>query len=173
VIRTEGEPAASTEAVRAVIRKINGKLPVDIRTLTELRREVFASSDALIALFLVFAVFALVMAAMGIYGVISYAVSLRQHEIGIRMALGAGAADVSRMMVFQGAKLVAAGIGMGMVGAFLLSRMLSKVVLAVSVTDPLSFIGVPLILVLVAIAANYAPVRRATRIDPMATLRTE
>jgi ABC-type antimicrobial peptide transport system permease subunit len=141
--------------------------------MVELRSEAFASADAIIALFAIFAGFALAMASMGIYGVMSYAVSQRERELGIRMALGADRADVTRMVACQGAKLVALGALTGLVGAVLLGRMLSGVVFGVSLFDPATFVSVTLILVAVAFVSNWAPARRATRVDPIATLRAE
>jgi putative ABC transport system permease protein len=173
VARTAGDPAALADPLRALVLSLEPDASVQTRTLLELRREVFASADGVIALFAIFAGFALAMAAMGIYGVMSYAVSQRERELGIRMALGADRSDVTRMVAAQGAKWVAFGALAGLVGAVLLGRMLSGVVFGVSLFDPPTFASVTGILVVVAFVSNWVPARRATRVDPIATLRAE
>jgi ABC-type antimicrobial peptide transport system permease subunit len=132
------------------------------------------SSDyAMLTLFLAFAFFALAMAAMGIYGVMSYMVSERGAEISLRLALGAERRDVLAMILRSGGKLLVLGTGIGLVAALLLSRILASVVVGVSERDPLTFIGVPLVLGLVATIANFVPAFRATRVDPMQAMRAE
>ena len=118
-----------------------------------------------------FAVFALLMAAIGIYGVMAYSVSQRTEEIGLRMALGAEVATVRWMVVSQGARLVGAGIALGLVASFVLSRLLGNIVFGITTTDRLTFIGMPVLLALVALMANLIPARRATKLDPASTLR--
>ncbi len=173
VARAGGDPSALADPLRTLALAIEPDASVQTRTLSELRHEVFASADAVIALFAVFAAFALVMASTGIYGVMSYAVSQRERELGIRMALGADRADVTRMVAAQGAKLVALGTIAGLVGAALLSRMLSGKFFGMSLYDPSTFASVTSILAAVAFLANWVPARRATRVDPIATLRAE
>jgi putative ABC transport system permease protein len=173
VARTGGDPSALADPIRELALVLEPEASVQTRTLAELRREVFAGADAVIALFAIFAGFALVMASMGIYGVMSYAVAQRERELGIRMALGADRVDVTRMVAAQGAKVVALGVLAGLAGAGLLGRMISGVLFEVRLFDPLTLVSVTGILVVVAFLSNWIPARRATRVDPIATLRVE
>jgi putative ABC transport system permease protein len=120
-----------------------------------------------------FAAVALVLAAVGIYGVISYAVSRRTHEIGVRMALGATPRNVVRLIIEQGMRVVMVGVVAGLIGALLVTRLMTNVVYGVRVTDPLTYGAVALLLMVVALLASYIPARRATRIDPLASMRSD
>jgi putative ABC transport system permease protein len=122
---------------------------------------------------MIFSVVALVLAAVGIYGVINYSVSQRTQEIGIRMALGAQRGDVLRMVVGQAMSLATAGIALGALGAFTLTRLMTNLLFSVKPGDPLTFLAVSILLAAVAALASYVPGRRATRVDPVVALRAE
>lgn len=121
----------------------------------------------------IFAILAVALAAVGIYGVMSYMVSQRTQEIGVRMALGAQAANVRSMILVQTIKLTALGVAIGLAGAFLVARFLSSLLFGVGTHDPLTFLGVALLLLAVAVVAAYVPARRAMRVDPIVALRYE
>jgi putative ABC transport system permease protein len=121
----------------------------------------------------IFAGLALLLAAVGIYGLISYAVTQRTHEIGIRMALGANSRNVLGMVVGDSIRMIAIGVGVGLAAAFFLTRFMRSLLFGVSETDPVTFAVIPALLAAVALAATYIPARRATRVDPMVALRHE
>jgi putative ABC transport system permease protein len=124
-------------------------------------------------LFSLFAVVALLLVTVGIYGVIAYSVSQRTHEIGVRMALGAGSSDILRLVLVQGLRLAAIGVAIGMAGAFAVTRLMRTLLFEVGATDPLTFIGIALLLAVVTLLACYIPARRAMKTDPMIALRYE
>jgi predicted permease len=174
VVRTTGDPAALAPTVKNTVWSIDSNLPIsEVLTMDGIVSGANAQPRFEMLLLGIFAVVALVMAAVGIYGVMSYSVSRRTHEIGIRISLGASRKDVFRLVVRQGMMLALVGSAAGITGALLLSRFLSKVLYGVPATDPLTFAGVVLLLAGVALLANYIPARRAMRVDPMIALRYE
>jgi putative ABC transport system permease protein len=161
-------------SVREAIGGIDRSVPVTtLQTMEDVVAGATARPRFTLALLATFAAVAVVLAAVGIYGVISYAVSRRTHEIGVRIALGATPRGVVRLIIGQGMRVVAVGILAGVAGALALSRLMTSVVYGVRVTDPLTYGGVAALLAAVAFVASYVPARRATRIDPLSAMRTE
>jgi putative ABC transport system permease protein len=174
VLRTSSEPASVVAAVRGQVESLDSEMPVSgVRTMETILSNSVASPRFNMMLLAIFAAVALVLAAVGIYGVISYSVTQRTHEIGIRMALGAKETDVLRMVVGQGMVLAMIGVAAGLAGAFAVTRLMSKLLYGVSTTDPATFALISLLLVAVAVVSSYIPARRATRVDPMVALRYE
>ncbi|HEX7330249.1 MAG TPA: ABC transporter permease [Pyrinomonadaceae bacterium] len=175
VIRTEAEDALQlAQAARAEIKAFDpNQIIWRTQTLEQLLSTSVAPRRFNMLLLGIFAGVALVLAAVGLYGVMSYSVSWRTHEIGIRMALGARRADVMRLVVRQGMTMTLIGLALGLVGAFSISRVLRGLLHGVSPTDPITFIAVSIVLLVVALLACLLPARRATRVDPIVALRTE
>jgi putative ABC transport system permease protein len=174
VVRAAGDPRALAGAVREQIRALDPSVPVyDVKTMQEIVYESLARERFIMLLMALFAALALALAAVGIYGVVSYATAQRTHEIGIRMALGAQARDVLRLMIRQGLSPVLVGVGLGLLAALALTRLMSSLLYGVSATDPLTFGTVALLLTAVSLLACYLPARRATRVDPLTALRYE
>jgi putative ABC transport system permease protein len=175
VIRTDARDASQlTQAARAEVKAFNPKQIIwRAQTLEELLGNSVAPRRFNMLLLGVFAGVALVLAAIGLYGVMSYSVSWQTHEIGIRMALGAKRADVLRLVVRQGMTMTVIGLALGLAGAFAMSRVLRGMLYGVSPTDPFTFAGVSIVLLIVALLACLVPARRATRVDPIIALRAE
>ena len=175
VIRTEARDASQlTQAARAEVKAFDpNQIIWRAQTLEQLLSTSVAPRRFNMLLLGIFAGVALVLAAVGLYGVMSYSVSWRTREIGIRMALGAKRADVLRLVVRQGMTMTLIGLALGLVGAFSISRVLRGLLHGVSPTDPLTFVAVSIVLLAVALLACLVPARRATRVDPIVALRTE
>ena len=174
VIKTTLEPERIIAAARQQVQSIDPDQPIyDVKTLAQRRTESIASQRFNLLLLGLFAGVALTLAVVGIYGVMSYAVTQRTHEIGLRMALGAQTRDVLRLVVGQGMALIAVGVGLGLVGAFALSRLLETLLFGVSSRDLSTFAATAVILAGVALGACFVPARRAARVDPMEALRYE
>ena len=174
VVRTRLDPLSLAAPVRNEIWAIDKDQPVsDIRSMDEIVSEAVARQRFSMLLLGIFAGLALVLAAVGIYGVMSYSVVQRTREIGIRMALGAQRADMLKMTVRQGLKLVLVGLTLGLAAAFILTRVMSTLLFGISATDPVTYVTISLILLAVAAAASYIPALRATKVDPMVALRYE
>jgi putative ABC transport system permease protein len=173
-IRVAGEPASVTAAVREQIRESDPSLPVfQVRTMEEVRQLSFWQFRLFGWIFGIFGFVALVLASIGVYGVLSYSVSQRTQEIGVRVALGAARADVLRLVVSQGLKLAAIGIVLGLGAAFGVTRFIRTLLYNVTPTDPVSFATVSVFLMAIAFLASYVPARRATGVDPIVALRGE
>ncbi len=174
VILTKTDPAGLAAAVRAAVRSLDPDLPLfNVRKLQDVVGENVAPRRLSVLLLSSFAGLALLLAGVGIYGVMSYTVTQRIHEIGIRIALGAEPGEVLRLILGQGTRLALFGVAIGVVLASVLMRLLTSILFEVSATDPLTFVSVVVLLVLVALAACYIPARRAMRVDPMVALRYE
>jgi putative ABC transport system permease protein len=174
VVRTAGDPRSLISAVREEIRALDKDLPpYDIKTMTDVLYESLARERFTTLLLMIFAGLALALASVGIYGVMSYAVTQRTHEIGIRMALGAQTRDIFRQVVGQALRLAGIGVALGLGAAFALTRLMASLLYGVSTTDPLTFALIAILLAGVSLLASYIPARRATRVDPMIALRYE
>jgi putative ABC transport system permease protein len=174
VLRTRGEPLAMSAAARNVIQQLDPQQPVaDVRTLESMLGKSIARQRFNTLLLAVFAVVALLLSGVGIYGVMSYNVTQRTHELGIRSALGATASDISRSVLRQGMKLALLGVGLGSIAALVCTQLMRTLVFGVGLRDPLTFVAVALLLAVIALFACWIPARRATKVDPLIALRTE
>jgi predicted permease len=179
-LRTIGEPTAAISSVTQAMREIDPNLPLNnVKTQIEQADEILQSEKLFAKLLTLFGLAAQLLAAIGLFGVLTYSVSQRTHEIGIRMALGANRFDVLRMVVRQGMVLVLVGVALGLGGAYVLTRYLeswmnlSKMLFGVKPSDPVTYASIAVLLTVVASIACYIPARRATKVDPLVALRYE
>ena len=174
VVRTAAEPAGLTPALRQAFASVDADLPIDkVRPMGQLLDDASAPKRLSFLLLGSFAATALLLAAVGIYGVLAFSVAQRTQEIGIRMALGARRRDVLWMVFGQGLRLALAGVALGVTAAFGVTRLMSGLLFGVSPTDPATLVAVSALLLGVALLACVVPARRATRVDPMVSLRSE
>ncbi len=174
VLQTNNGSSQTVAAVRRELRRADPEMPLfDVKSMTERLRSSLATRRAVVALCLMFAALALLLAAIGVYGVLAYSVSQRTREIGVRVALGAGARDVVGMVVGQGLRMAAAGLAIGAVGAFAVTRLMSAMLFEVRPSDPAVFLIVTVVLAAVAAIASLIPSTRAARIPPAVALRYE
>jgi len=174
VVRTQSDPGSIAGAVKQQVWKIDSQLPLTrVETMDEVAAGSFAARRFNMLLLVIFAGLALVLASVGIYGVMSYAVTQRTQEIGIRMALGARAIDVLALIIRNGMSLILIGVVIGLAGSLALTRLLATMLFGVTPTDTLTFVTVSAVLIFVALLACYIPARRATKVDPLVALRYE
>jgi putative ABC transport system permease protein len=174
VVRTHGDPLSIVGAIRKEVQAIDPDQPIAaVKPMTEWVESSVAAPRYRTTLLALFAALAMVLAATGIYGVMSYSVAQRTHEIGVRMALGARRFDVLKLVVRQGMLLTIIGVIVGLGGAFALTRVMSSLMFGVTTKDPITFVAVAALLVVVAFIACFVPARRATKVDPLVALRYE
>jgi putative ABC transport system permease protein len=173
-VRTAGDPMAIAAGVRDVARKVDPALPVlRVRPMSEYVAEAMAPTRFILVMLVIFAGVAVVLAAIGLYGVLSYVVRQRYREIGIRIALGAADADIIRLMLSDGLRLAVTGVALGVGTAFLMSRSISGLLYGVTATDPLTYAAIAILLLLVATAATLVPALRAAAVPPSVALRAD
>ena len=172
-VRTKGEPAQLSATLRQEVKALDANLPVSFEAMDEVFARSTADRRYNVSLLGAFAALALLLAVIGIYGVMSYAVTQSTKEIGIRLALGAQTRDVLRLVVGQGLVLTVLGVVIGLIAAFALTRLMTTLLFSVNATDPLTYSVVALLLLGVALVACYIPARRATKVDPLIALRSE
>jgi putative ABC transport system permease protein len=174
VAKTGADPFSVVSSLRGIVRSLDPAIPLnDVRTLEEVVSSSVAGERFRTSLLTAFALIALLLATIGVYGVMSYSVEQRGAEMGLRMALGASPRDVLRLVAGHGLKLALAGVALGVMAAFWVTRLLSSLLFGVSATDPVTFASIATLLLGVAALASYLPARRATKADPMALLRME
>jgi putative ABC transport system permease protein len=174
VVRTAGDPMAALPSVRAAVRSVDPELPLaNVNTMEKLIESSTGQRRFAMLLLIGFSLLAMTLASIGLYGVMSYTVSQRSRELGVRLALGADSREVLGLVLVQGLRLALAGVVIGLVAAFAVTRVMKNMLFGLSSTDPLTFVAISLLLVAVALVASYLPALRATRVDPVVALRTE
>jgi ABC-type antimicrobial peptide transport system permease subunit len=171
-VRTQGEPEAAIGTVRSIVQSLDTNLAItNVQTIREIMNQALWAPRMGAALLSLFGGLALVLAAVGVYGVLSYSVNQQRHEIGIRRALGAQEGDVLRLVAGQGMRLAVGGLVLGLLLSGIFARLLASLLFGVSAMDPWTFLGVTMILLVVALIACYIPARRALQVDPLVALR--
>ena len=174
VARTTGEPQAALGAVRAAVATVDPDLPLaGVNTMEGLMAQRTGPRRFSVVLLGGFAALAMALAMIGLYGVMSFVVTQRTRELGVRLALGAAARDVLGLVLREGVRLALVGVGIGLVAALLLTRLMRSMLFGVGITDPATFVLAPLLLVAVALLASWVPARRAVKVDPVEALRSE
>jgi len=173
-IRADKDPLSLLEAVRREVRALDREMPIsEVKTLETVAAAAVAGRRFILLLVSLFAMTALALAGIGIYGVTSYLVAHRTHEIGIRIALGANSFDVLKLALRRGMALTFTGVGVGLALAFAATRLMANLLYGVGATDPATFVAVPLFLIGVSFVACWIPARRATQVDPLVAIRRE
>jgi ABC-type antimicrobial peptide transport system permease subunit len=170
---SDADTPSVTSAARAILQEINPDLPARFRTFQQVYSASLGSRRFNVILIGFFAITAMLLATAGVFGVMAYAVSRRTREFGVRLALGATSGDVLRMVVGQGMRTILMGVAIGIAGSFALTRTVSSLLFGITATDPITFGGVTLLLIVVALLACYLPARHATKVDPVVALRCE
>ena len=174
VVRTNANPRSMSDAIRNAVRQVDSNQAVyDLRTMDELIDSSLVSRKFVVVLLSIFAGLALLLSALGLYGVISYGVHMRRRELGIRMALGAGRSDVLALVLRRGMELAIAGLAIGLIATFIAGRVLSSMLFATSLFNPMTLLATSALLAATVLLASYLPARRASKLDPMRTLREE
>jgi len=174
VVRSTIEPESLAPALRQAVAEVDRSVPVsEVRTMENIVSESVTQPRFNVFLLGLFSTIALLLSVAGIYGVTAYTVTQRTHELGIRLALGAQIGDVLRMILGQGMTVIGIGIAIGLVAAFGLMRLMKTLLFGVTATDPLTFVGITIVLIAAGLLACYLPARRATKVDPLEALRYE
>jgi putative ABC transport system permease protein len=174
IIKGASDPNLLINSVRGAVKEIDPDQPIySVRTMAEIRADSVQTERLNLTLLTLFASIALVLAIVGIYGVMSYSVTQRTHEIGIRMAIGARPRDVFTMILGHGMKLALIGVGIGLLGAFALTRLMASMLFGVAPTDAMTYGSIAALLIAVSLVACYLPGRRATKVEPTISLRYE
>jgi ABC-type antimicrobial peptide transport system permease subunit len=170
---SDADTGSVSSAARGILQDLDPEIPTRFRTFQQVYSESLGSRKFNVMLIGFFGITALLLSTAGVFGLTAYSVSRRTREFGVRLALGASAGDVLRMVLKQGMNTILIGVAIGIVGSFALTQTVSSLLFGVTATDPVTFTGVTLLLIVVALVACYIPARRATRVDPMVALRCE